>query len=162
MSQTEDIVAIVLGELDRHHVEVDTYHPRTSLYQLHKIHAEMVATLYEITAHSCKVGGGSQNWDRSDPMLHYLIHIVDGGNDNKYYGDDSIDDIVKHKIQPRGLVISWNKLRDVHIILTPNFHVSPKMTLYNLVKMCYCSFSKNIPPYRISKKFNVKFVKGGF
>ena len=61
LSQTEDIVAIVLGELDRHHVEVDTYHPRTSLYQLHKIRAEMVVTLDWITAHSGKGGGGSQN-----------------------------------------------------------------------------------------------------
>ena len=64
--------------------------------------------------------------------------------------------------QPRRLVISWNNCRDGRILLLPQNYVFPSMTLSNLLTMWYCgNRSKNIPPYRMVRGYDMREMKRG-
>ena len=50
--------------------------------QVHKLNAEIIATLYDITSHYDAVSSDSQNLSGDDPILYHFIHIVDDNNYN--------------------------------------------------------------------------------
>ena len=79
--------------------------------------------------------------------------------------DEGRDEIIKEdngKIQPRGLVISWNNCRDGMILLLQQNYVFLSITLPNLLKMWYCGDrSKNVPPYWVIRGSDMIDMKGG-
>ena len=69
-------------------------------------------------------------------MMIYNIIQMQGKDDDKIYcGIDSADESDQPKIQPNGLVISQNNLRDENICFIPRSHVLPNIILATLVTM---------------------------